>query len=89
MEASERHVLVQPQVNIGSCKVYERYVHGQLPLRDILVLSYYAEERSSVEKLLHDKSQLNGVEVMSVDAAQGHQNPISMYTNISLHRLIG
>ncbi|XRM47494.1 hypothetical protein ABZX51_010465 [Aspergillus tubingensis] len=46
------------------------------PPENILVLSYYAQERNLLKKLLHDKFLLSGVDIMSVDAAQGREKSI-------------
>ncbi|GJP87676.1 P-loop containing nucleoside triphosphate hydrolase protein [Aspergillus niger] len=62
---------------ISAVTKFVRYLcAAKCPPEDILVLSYYAEERNLLKKLLHDEFRLSGVDVMSVDAAQGREKPI-------------
>ncbi|OJJ71240.1 hypothetical protein ASPBRDRAFT_676287 [Aspergillus brasiliensis CBS 101740] len=68
--------LFNPQYISAATKFVRDLCRAKCPPGDILVLSYYAEERNLLKKLLHDKFHLNDVDVMSVDAAQGREKPI-------------
>ncbi|KAJ5213195.1 hypothetical protein N7449_000364 [Penicillium cf. viridicatum] len=61
-------------VNFITTLVEKLVVAGCAP-RDILVLSFYDEERRTLSSLLHGEMGLKDVEVKSVDAAQGSESP--------------
>ncbi|KGO58028.1 hypothetical protein PEX2_084670 [Penicillium expansum] len=57
------------------CGLVSQMIRGGIPQDEILILSFYDEERRALSSLLHDNLQLRAIEVKSVDASQGSESP--------------
>lgn len=57
------------------CGLVSQMIRGGIPQNEILILSFYDEERRALSSLLHDNLHLRAIEVKSVDASQGSESP--------------
>ncbi|KAJ5774538.1 hypothetical protein N7457_009434 [Penicillium paradoxum] len=57
------------------CGLVSRMTRNGISENDILILSFYDEERRALCSLLYDKLRLRAIEIKSVDASQGSESP--------------
>jgi hypothetical protein len=57
------------------CGLVSQMIRGGILQNEILILSFYDEERRALSSLLHDNLHLRAIQVKSVDASQGSESP--------------
>lgn len=63
-----------PQYIVLIANFVKEFVEAGCPSDQIMVLSYYSEERNIMKRLIHDNLKFKQVQIMSIDAAQGHES---------------
>ncbi|CAG8929996.1 unnamed protein product [Penicillium salamii] len=66
---------VNPEYINEICSVLRDMDDAGIAEEDVLVLSFYSEERRALEECIHNGMDLKGIRIKSVDAAHGSESP--------------